>query len=468
EKPETPPAETPSNGNGETLYNLNLRRGAGTSHGILLTIPKGGKVEVLSTSGSWSKVNYKGTVGFVSSQYLKVTEKPADKPVEKPETPPVDSPSNSEGETLYNLNLRKGAGTNYGILLTIPKGGKVEVLSTSGSWSKVNYKGTVGFVSSQYLKVAQETPDSGAGGDEVIETPEHLDGKLKLDVLKNSYNNENVTVTGYAAFSSGLRTVNIFLNNRLQGSAKLNLNRKDLENSKSGFSYTIPSNSVFPGNNALRVEIYETNGKKHILDSTIKMTKTPTIVVDAGHGGSDSGASGYLNGNKIMEKTYTLDIALLLDQELKSRGINSILTRSSDVYVGLSQRANVANNAKADLLVSIHHDYSSGPGPNGAFVMYPSYKNNSVSMSTISESIEVSNKLKQSFLDLGFANRRNGPDTSISGKSLAVLRQTEMRSVLAEIGFISNPSDAAKLNDKVLQKALAKRMAEQLASYFGM
>ncbi|NLC66684.1 MAG: SH3 domain-containing protein, partial [Clostridium sp.] len=76
-----------------TTNNLNLRRGAGTNYGILLTIPKGGKVEVLSTSGSWSKVNYKGTTGFVSSQYLKVTGKP----VEKPETPPVETPSNGNG-----------------------------------------------------------------------------------------------------------------------------------------------------------------------------------------------------------------------------------------------------------------------------------------------------------------------------------------------------------------------------------
>ena len=108
---------------GKTSVNLNLRTGAGTGYGIILTIPKGGSVTIHSTSNGWSSVTYNGKRGWVSSQYLTgivnvTTPTPSPTPTPAPETPGNLGTS----KTTVNLNLRTGAGTGNAIILTIPEG----------------------------------------------------------------------------------------------------------------------------------------------------------------------------------------------------------------------------------------------------------------------------------------------------------------------------------------------------------
>lgn len=141
-----------------TTGNLNMRKGSGTSYGIILTIPKGQEVTVLSTSDGWSKVNYQGKTGYVSHKYLgsfKTTGSQSSS-----EIPPSQEIPNTGNfyTTTHNLNLRKGAGTNNGIILTIPKGSSIEVISSSGAWSKVDYKGKIGYVSNTYIVKNQTSP----------------------------------------------------------------------------------------------------------------------------------------------------------------------------------------------------------------------------------------------------------------------------------------------------------------------
>ena len=126
-----------------TTDNLNVRSGPSTSYSILGKLNKDDKVEVISESGSWSKISYKGSTAYVSSQYL------SDKKVEddKDEEVKVEN----KWVTTDNLNVRSGPSTSYSILGKLNKDDKVEVISESGSWSKINYKGSTAYVSSQYL-----------------------------------------------------------------------------------------------------------------------------------------------------------------------------------------------------------------------------------------------------------------------------------------------------------------------------
>ncbi|MCC5893896.1 MAG: D-alanyl-D-alanine carboxypeptidase family protein [Alkalibacterium sp.] len=134
-----------------TTSNLNLRSGASTKHKILLTIPKGKKVDYLSKSGSWFKVKYNGKTGFVSSSYVKKAAVPAPSKTKTPAAKAA-TPNKVEYQTTTNLNLRAGASTKHKVLLTIPKGRKVDYVSKSGTWFKVKYSGKTGFVSSSYVK----------------------------------------------------------------------------------------------------------------------------------------------------------------------------------------------------------------------------------------------------------------------------------------------------------------------------
>ena len=129
-----------------TQANLNLRTGNSTRHKVILTMPKGASVKVLSKAANgWYKLSYKGRTGWASGQYLKAAKTTA-----KPRT---ESKPPATLVTQENLNMRTGSSTKHKIVLTIPKGANVKVLSKAANgWYKVNYKGRTGWASGQYLK----------------------------------------------------------------------------------------------------------------------------------------------------------------------------------------------------------------------------------------------------------------------------------------------------------------------------
>jgi N-acetylmuramoyl-L-alanine amidase/uncharacterized protein YraI len=286
--------------------------------------------------------------------------------------------------------------------------------------------------------------------------------------------NEDILVKGYALDDTGVKSVKVLLNGKATGTAAIGIARPEIESqypdyynsAKSGFEYTIRRNNLFPGSNTVTVNITFNDGRTKSLTHSVSVDKIPLIIIDAGHGGTDPGASGYLNGVRVSEKTYVLQFAKALDEAVRALGYRTLLTRTDDVLIDLAVRAKVANDADGDLFFSIHHDYNSSPTSSGAFLIYPSQKTVSISDSAIAESIDVSGYLKKTLLAAGFRDRRNGYDIDISGHTLAVLRQSEMRSVLAEIGYMSNTEDLLKISDPVLQKAVAFGLAQQIKAYF--
>ena len=110
---------------------------------------------MLSTSNGWSKINYNGSTGYVSSQYLQSTK-------------PSSSSSSETSQTVKyvnttsGLNMRTGPATSYAKITTIAYGQSVNVLSTSNGWSKINYSGSTGYVSSQYLQSKKPSSSSSS------------------------------------------------------------------------------------------------------------------------------------------------------------------------------------------------------------------------------------------------------------------------------------------------------------------
>ncbi|WP_236639466.1 C40 family peptidase [Exiguobacterium sp. SH5S4] len=139
-----------------TTAALNLRAGAGTSHNVLLTIPKGQTLKPLKTSGKWSQVTFNGKTGWVHNDYLGTAKAATTKPTASTST--VSPTAQSTSQTTVNLNLRASKSTKANVLVTIPKGKTVTILKVEGSWSHIKYGSTTGFVATTYLKKAAATP----------------------------------------------------------------------------------------------------------------------------------------------------------------------------------------------------------------------------------------------------------------------------------------------------------------------
>ena len=138
-----------------TTAGLNVRTGPSTSYAKIATLSYGQSVNVLSTSNGWSKINYNGSTGYVSSQYLQSTKPSSSSSLETSQTVKYVN-------TTSGLNMRTGPATSYAKITTIAYGQSVNVLSTSNGWSKINYSGSTGYVSSQYLQSTKPSSSSSS------------------------------------------------------------------------------------------------------------------------------------------------------------------------------------------------------------------------------------------------------------------------------------------------------------------
>lgn len=173
-----------------------------------------------------------------------------------------------------------------------------------------------------------------------------------------------------------------------------------------------------------------------------------TIVIDAGHGGHDSGATS--GGTK--EKDIALAVSKKVEGILKGKGFNVIMTRDDDTYVSLGGRSKMANDANADLFVSIHANSFTGEAANGIETLH----SGSNSSKKLSQGIQDELIKETGATDRGIKHRPN----------LAVLRGTKMPASLVELGFITNPNERAKLNNNSYQNKLAQAIARGIENYF--
>ncbi|MEM6893914.1 MAG: N-acetylmuramoyl-L-alanine amidase [Bacteroidota bacterium] len=219
------------------------------------------------------------------------------------------------------------------------------------------------------------------------------------------------------------------------------------------------------------------------------------VVLDAGHGGHDPGNLG----NGYLEKNIALRIVLQAGRELeKNPNVKVIYTRKDDTFVDLFVRGKIANEAKADLFVSVHCDsHTSNAYGAGTFVMglhknkqnfdvakkensviylesdyqekYAQYDINSPE-SVIGLTIMQEEFLQQSIL-LGkklqdvFTKRLNRKDRKVKQAGFIVLHQTFMPSVLVEAGFLTNKDEGSYLNSSKGQSEMGKAIADAVLAY---
>ncbi len=162
---------------------LNVRSGANTSSKIVGTLYKNSKVEILSTSNGWHKIKFKSGTAFVSSEFISNNNNTETTPgtVTPPETTP---PSHTvEGKVaIVNadaLNVRSGASTSYSIVTTVRYGSKLPIISYTNGWYNVKVGNTNGYISGDYVTIADENQSSNPI---VKETP----------LIQSRYTGENI------------------------------------------------------------------------------------------------------------------------------------------------------------------------------------------------------------------------------------------------------------------------------------
>jgi len=200
------------------------------------------------------------------------------------------------------------------------------------------------------------------------------------------------------------------------------------------------------------------------------------VCIDPGHGGRDPGACGY-----VIEKHITLEISMYLQQNLvKYSEIDVIMTRTSDVYVSLAERCRIANDAKANIFVSIHCNAGGGegfesyvlPGAQEAAELQKSIHEALAPMmlktygiypvACVAEEVVLPYSVPDEELEKIFRDR---------GRKYArfyVLKHTEMPAVLLECLFVDNKRDTMLLKYGKFKENLAEKIAEGIANYFGL
>ncbi|MFT8837198.1 N-acetylmuramoyl-L-alanine amidase [Liquorilactobacillus satsumensis] len=173
-----------------------------------------------------------------------------------------------------------------------------------------------------------------------------------------------------------------------------------------------------------------------------------TIVLDPGHGGTDSGA---LSANGRMEKTYTLKVAKKVAASLRQRGAKVYLTRSADKYVDLEPRAQLSNNVHADAFISFHFD--SSPVENGASGITTYYYHQKTSYS-------LAKSVNSQFKALSLENR------GIDFGDFLVIRANNFPSILLEMGYINSSRDFEQINSASYRNQVASDVVRGLKAYF--
>lgn len=508
----TPPQTSDMGAIKVTADLLNVRQNATVSSNKIGSVKTGETYKYVDKSGVWYKIKYGPSYGWVHGNYVATVSDETTAPPQQPQRPeqpqqpqtPGQQPAEDDnggisvGDTVvskYNLmSIRSDKELGAPVIARTKKGISFTVLESVPGWLKIQYESQTGWIRTSYIEAgnqAQNKPNTPItdvtneiGSLKIYKT----DSKncVAIPVTTSVSKNSSMTVLNpdisHSLTGDGTLTVNI--NNSVFRGAESSINAYNNEllssinimnigsnttsirlNLKPGALYevsSVPSKSL-EDDEYRYLSTYIVVSLKKTVDSSSGQSKPVQrnsqgkakgdylIALDAGHGGTSSGAvsKGY------EEKTLAFDITMKLNDILKAQGYDTYMTRDNDSYVSLSERADGANILKTDIFMSIHlNSYYSGSS-NGIETLY----NSQAAMPGTGLAQTIQNHLSSSLnrRDRGIVNR---PD-------LAVLNSTNMPAVLAEIMFMSNTEELGLMVQNSVRQKSAQAIAEAVNEYFG-
>ncbi|MCP8856823.1 N-acetylmuramoyl-L-alanine amidase [Latilactobacillus fuchuensis] len=398
---------------------VNVRQGPGLSYDVMEQASKGESMNVISQKNNWYQVRLSGDkIGWVASWLVDNTE--------------VSATSNRVAKVTYTFaNVRKSSNSTSQLLGKLNKGDQITVLYQQNGWSQIKYNNAVGWVQSSLISVTDNAPTT------VQKTTTTADSS---STTQTSTDIQSVTTQlNDTKLRSGPATTYDY-------SKTYAANTKLTYVSKSGLWYQVKDADGNTGYVASWV--VTPSATDEVVKTSATSLSEATIVLDAGHGGSDVGALS--TGDKY-EKTYTLETVNAIAKKLRAAGANVVLTRSSDKFIDLAPRPVVANKIKADAFISIHFDSSTNANEASGTTTYyySSSKDN-----TLAKAINAQTKT------LPLTNR------GIEYGNYQVLRDNKRPSVLLELGYINNDTDFNYISSSSYQEQVATAVYNGLTDYF--
>lgn len=390
---------------------VNIRIGPGLSYANMGQVKKGDKLSIISEKNKWYEVRLAGDkIGWVASWLLDNTT--------------VSSTTNKVGIIkVQNTTVFKSASATSAVLGTVSQSQKVSIMYTEKDWTQILYKGTAGWVKTDFIEGTQETSGSE----------------------KSSHQTD----------SNAVKTVTV-----TQPSTKLRIEPNS--NGRVIKSVNVGKSFDYLGKNGKWYKVRDKDGSVGYVASwvvTVTGTKDPiksaatniseaTIVIDPGHGGSDVGAE---SKKKTYEKNFTLEYAQAIKNELQKTGARVILTRDGDKTKSLGDRARLSSKIEADAFISLHFDSSSSANAGSGITTYYYQKNKDSKLAS-----DINDQLK----NIKINNR------GTQEKDLYVLHYNSQPSILIELGYINSKKDYKHITSNSYKQQVANAVTAGLKNYF--
>ncbi|MDA1674530.1 SH3 domain-containing protein [Bacillus cereus group sp. TH152-1LC] len=414
-----PPVETGKVGY-VTADKLNVRQAANTTSSVIGSLVQGKTVTILSVTNNMGKINYNNGIGYVSMSYISYNQ---------PSTPQPPVETGKVGYvTADSLNVRQAANTTSSVIGAVTQGKAVTILSVTNNMGKINYNNGIGYVSMNYISYDKPSTSQPQTQYKYVVTADSLN-------VRNQPSTAG-TIVGKVSNGQEVQYVKTVDNGWMQ----IKYNNKDAYVSSAYVEkVSANSNTGNSGNNGSSVNYASLKGK--------------TIVLDAGHGGKDSGAVG----NRLYEKDITLDMVKRVKSKLENNGANVILTRGDDTFITLSGRTSISNNSNAQIFVSIHINSADSTSGRGVETYYHNHSDSGLR--------NKSNALATSILN-ELLTASSMPNRGVHDANFQVIKYNHKPSTLLELGFISNPSDASIMADSNYRNKAAEAITRGISKYF--
>jgi N-acetylmuramoyl-L-alanine amidase len=199
-------------------------------------------------------------------------------------------------------------------------------------------------------------------------------------------------------------------------------------------------------------------------------------VIDPGHGGENTGTRGRTSG--VYEKTLVLDIAFRVERLLREQGVEVVMTRRSDVFVELSERAAIANRARADAFVSIHLNWAADASVNGVETFYMPRVGAASAVRASARfdngqrfagnENDGANELLSQHVHRALLSATGAADRRVRGARFAVLRDARIPATLVECGYLSNAAEERRVLTEEYRERIARGIANGIVSYLNV
>jgi N-acetylmuramoyl-L-alanine amidase len=380
--------------------------------------------------------------------------------------------------TVQPVHVYQSPTRNAGVLKSYKHGAKLIYRTFSSQWNQatviINGKSQIGYIHVNDVATnlpVSEAPIKGVAVSKIVSV--YSSTSTSSAILK-SYSQGHILL--YRPFNSAWYEATVYVN----GQARTGyINRSDVENvltnpkTVRGVAVNSPTRIYSKASTSSKTLKSYSFGKGLIyrtftdswFEATVYVNGKPTtgyihknhvvnvtgkkIVLDPGHGGSDPGA----RASGIVEKELNLDIALRTKNLLESAGFSVVMTRTTDVFVALERRAEIANTSNADIFISIHGNSFNGATQGLETFWYGKYEK--------ANSMRLAHALQNNLV-----SKMNMSYRRVAEGNFHVIRETKIPSALLEVGFIDNPSDAAKLKQSKYRQLAAEGIMLGALDYF--